>query len=398
MYAFNARALVEAMHVNPRFTAFRDAFLERKVHYWLKSDEMALHFGIGAHFVQNPHAVEIGTFHGASALFTMAGFASRGEGMLYSVDAHTGFPIFVGTAPEQFTLATFRSHVAHFGLERHVTSLVTESVLAAAIWPARPITSVLIDGDHTYLGCLKDLECWAPKLVDGGLVLIDDADDPCLPELLDVIEDIKALKGLVYRDTIDGIAIFQRDASASGNLIDEINQLCRRKGMRRPSDLSFIQALKPVAGYDPRSVGDDEGRQAVYRYSFLSRCDPGDYVVGDGVDAADASIVDRLIEARGDGRKIKAGAKDIPARSCRLVICHFKDVSKYVKCLKPGGVMMAISSLEPTYENCFTERGRLNKAGIEAGTFFGRVHWGIASPHALSTEGSIAYIETLMTE
>jgi hypothetical protein len=395
---FNARALVEKTHVDPQFTAFRDAFIARKLQYWLKSDEMALHYAIGAHFMDDPHAVEIGTYHGASALFTMAGFASRGKGMLYSVDPHMSCPLYMGAAPYQFTLDTFRSHVEAFGFQKHVTSLVTESVIAAATWPARPITSLLIDADHSYLGCLKDLEFWAPKLIDGGLVLIDDADDPSLPELLEAIEDIKAMKGLVYRDTIDGIAVFQRDVGAAENLLEQIRLVCGRKGMRRPYDLTFVQTMKPVASYDPPSVGDDYGRQTAYQLSFLSRCEPGDYAVGKGVAPADVKIVDKLVKTRRDGKKVLAGPKAPPDSSCRMAICLVADVAKYVKCLKPGGLLIAVSSLDPVYENSNAERQRLITAGLESCGWYERIHWGIASPHGISTEGALAYIESTMTE
>jgi hypothetical protein len=397
MITFNARALVATAHKDPDFTKFRSAFLERKLEYWLKNDEMALHYGIGKFFMEEPNAVEIGTYHGASALFVAAGFAARGKGMLYSIDPHMGGPLYMGAAPWQFTLEIFRGHVDALRLQPYITSLVTESVIAAATWPARPISSVLIDADHSYLGCLRDLEFWAPKLVDGGLVLIDDADDPCLLELLNLIEDIKQLHGLVYHDTIDGIAIFQRDMKAEINLIDEIRMLLLRKGLRRPCDLSFLQTMKPIDGYDPQSVGDDHGRQNGYQLGFLSRCEPGDYAIGQGIEAADINIIDMLIQARGDGKKLLASDQMPSVSSCRLVICRVEDAEIYVECLKPGGVMLAISQIPVTQENAIKERARLLKSGLESCGWNGRTHWGIAAPHTLSSEGAITYINSVMT-
>ena len=394
---FNARALVERAHKDPDFTNFRNAFLARNLEHWLKSDEMALHYGIGKFFMDTPNAVEIGTYHGASALFVAAGFAARDKGMLYSVDPHMSAPLYMGAAPWQFTLQIFQGHVNALGLGKYINSLVTESVIAAATWPARPISSVLIDADHSYLGCLRDLEFWAPKLVDGGIVLIDDADDPSLIELLDLIEDIKELHGLVYHDTIDGIAVFQRDAKAAVNLIDEIRVLLLRKGLRRPCDLSFLQTMKPVDGYDPQSVGEDHGRQAGYQLSFLSRCEPGDYAVGKGIDADDINIIDSLIHARRDGKLLLASDHMPSLSSCRLIICRVEDVGIYVKCLKPGGVMLAVSQIPFTQENAVQENARLFKSGLESCGWSGRMHWGIAAPHMLSSEGAIAYIETVMT-
>jgi hypothetical protein len=397
MINFNARALIDKAHQDPDFISFRNAFLARNLEYWLKNDEMALHYGIGRFFMKEPSAVEIGTYHGASALFVAAGFAARDKGMLYSVDPHMGVPLYMGAAPWQFTLEIFRGHVNALGLGKYITSLVTESVIAAATWPARPISSVLIDADHSYLGCLRDLEFWAPKLVDGGLVLIDDADDPCLIELLELIEHIKQLRGLVYHDTIDGIAIFQRDVQAEANLIDEIRVLLLQNGLRRPYDLGFLQTMKPIDGYDPQSVGEDHGRQAGYQLSFLSRCEPGDYAIGNGIDADDVKIINRLIHARRDGKLLLASDQIPSASSCRLVICRVEDVEMYVKCLKPGGVMLAISQIPLTQENAIKERARLLTSGLESCGWSGRMHWGIAAPHTLSTEGAIAYIDSVMT-
>ena len=44
-------------------------------------------------------------------------------------------------------------------VDNYIRAVVPDSVSAAAIWPALQIDSILIDGDHSYLGALKDFGC-----------------------------------------------------------------------------------------------------------------------------------------------------------------------------------------------------------------------------------------------
>src|SRR5271165_2124326 len=85
-----AGTLVRRAQSEYRFRAFRDAFERAGVQSWLKPDEMALHFGVGAFSEGSRHLVEIGAFEGASAAFAAAGLKHGGRGLLYSVDPHLG--------------------------------------------------------------------------------------------------------------------------------------------------------------------------------------------------------------------------------------------------------------------------------------------------------------------
>lgn len=48
--------------------------------------------------------------------------------------------------------------------------LVGHSVLMAERVPDDVLDFVFIDGDHSYAGCLADIEAWAPKVKAGGLI------------------------------------------------------------------------------------------------------------------------------------------------------------------------------------------------------------------------------------
>jgi predicted O-methyltransferase YrrM len=51
-----------------------------------------------------------------------------------------------------------------------------DSQLAARFW-TKPIDVLYIDGDHTYIGVLKDIVSWIPHVKSGGVVLFDDYND-----------------------------------------------------------------------------------------------------------------------------------------------------------------------------------------------------------------------------
>jgi hypothetical protein len=102
-----------------------------------------------------------------------------------------------------------------------IKSLVCDSLSAAAVWPAVPIDSLLIDGDHSFLGALRDFESWAPKVRLDGLILIDDADDPALPELLEFVDFLRSLTCVTFDALIDGIAVFRRGAKDTWDMMRE---------------------------------------------------------------------------------------------------------------------------------------------------------------------------------
>ncbi|MFC0600838.1 class I SAM-dependent methyltransferase [Streptomyces palmae] len=71
------------------------------------------------------------------------------------------------------TLPTFRRTLHAAGLEEHVIAVVGRSPQVAAVWGA-PVGLVFIDGGHTEEHARADYAGWAPKLVDGGLLVIHD--------------------------------------------------------------------------------------------------------------------------------------------------------------------------------------------------------------------------------
>ena len=377
-----------------QFQQFSAEFDRLGVANWLTPRERALHFAMGAFHGENKVAVELGTFEGASALFTMAGMRHQGAGRLFAIDPHLGAPPFFGSAPYQFTLRKFRDHAERAGLAPYLKTIISDSQIASSVWPAQPIDSLLIDADHSYTGCLRDIECWGVKLRPGGLMLIDDADAGELPELLLLIEDIKAIKGLVFEDLIDGLAVFRRAETDSFALLDEIRSLSHLLSPR-PWDMEFIQSLAPDPSYRSDAF-DRSDYQVAYQLGFLARCEPGDYAVSHRAPPSDVAIVDALLRDKGNGAKqVVDPAKPITGRY-RMAVCSVDEAVAFKDAMLPGGVVIARSALPVTQEHWVFERRRMVDAGFEGCDGINQIYWGIARPHMLSMEAIMAYIQKCM--
>ncbi|MEU1125451.1 class I SAM-dependent methyltransferase [Streptomyces sp. NPDC005899] len=128
--------------------------------------------------------LEVGTYCGRSTI--LLADAARAAGVTaLTVDHHRGSeeqqpgweyhdPSVVDPAVGLMdTLPTFRRTLHAAGLEEHVVALVGRSPQAAAVWGGR-LGLVFIDGGHTDEHANGDYEGWAPKVADGGLLVIHD--------------------------------------------------------------------------------------------------------------------------------------------------------------------------------------------------------------------------------
>ncbi|MCZ0995602.1 class I SAM-dependent methyltransferase [Streptomyces noursei] len=128
--------------------------------------------------------VEIGSYCGRSTLLLAE--AARAAGvMAVTVDHHRGSeeqqPGWEYHDPEVVdpvvgrmdTLPAFRRTLHAAGLEDRVIALVGRSPQIAALWQA-PAGLVFIDGGHTDEHATADYEGWAPRVAEGGLLVIHD--------------------------------------------------------------------------------------------------------------------------------------------------------------------------------------------------------------------------------
>lgn len=52
-----------------------------------------------------------------------------------------------------------------------------DSVAIAESLPNLKVDVIFIDGDHTYLGCKRDIDAWYPHMKEGGVMMFHDCDE-----------------------------------------------------------------------------------------------------------------------------------------------------------------------------------------------------------------------------
>ncbi|WP_236240528.1 class I SAM-dependent methyltransferase [Streptomyces sp. CC228A] len=128
--------------------------------------------------------LEIGTYCGRSAIL-LADAARAAGTVAVTVDHHRGSeeqqPGWEYHDPEVVdpqvglmdTLPTFRRTLHAAGLEPYVVAVVGRSPQVAKVW-AGELGLVFIDGGHTDEHATGDYEGWAPRVAQGGLLVVHD--------------------------------------------------------------------------------------------------------------------------------------------------------------------------------------------------------------------------------
>ena len=119
--------------------------------------------------------LEIGSFKGRSTV-GLATIARRyGLGKVVAVDPHTAPSI---TDPslrgKSSTFDDFQANLRAAGAEEMVEIHRAFSQDLARSWN-RPLRLLWIDGDHTFAGAKRDLDCYRPFLAPGAIVALHDA-------------------------------------------------------------------------------------------------------------------------------------------------------------------------------------------------------------------------------
>lgn len=374
---------------DPAFQAISAAFDRAGVMHWLQDDEKLLHFGVAAFAAGDGVLVEIGSFEGGSAIFAGAGLKRRGRGILHAIDPHFGGPPWLGMIPSQHTLEKFQKHTRSCGVADWIDVKVADSVAAAAVWPCTPIDSVFIDGDHSFMGALKDFECWAPKVRTDGLVLIDDADDSYLPELIEFVETVKSLSSVQYLGLVRGIAVFRRTSMSAADLLAELSGANARRGILRPWDMRRMHGYELPPSFKASLASGEQGMFEAYHLCYLARSAPGAYGFSPGMTPADEELMAALAKDRGDGPCIDLATD--AATPCRALVCWPEEAGKHVRRLLPGGMLIARNRGAIGVEADAAIRRHLLAVGLEGCGSVAAMHWGAWQPFHLSAEAIIAH-------
>jgi len=143
--------------------------------------ELALEHGL---LVPSATWIEIGAWCGKSAIYLGAAAEETGS-VLYSLDHHhgseenqQGWEHFDASLVDPHdgrlnTLPTWQRSVSDAQLEGTVIGLIGYSSVVARHFD-QPLDLVFIDGGHAHEAAWADYRAWAPKTVDGGLLMIHD--------------------------------------------------------------------------------------------------------------------------------------------------------------------------------------------------------------------------------
>lgn len=113
--------------------------------------------------------VELGSNRGCSAI-AVARMIRQWGGLLTCVDLWTPGPSEVG-------IEVFAHNIVAAGVSPTIRMVHAKTADAAEQWRG-DIDYLYVDADHSYEGCMADLEMWWPHLRIGGLIAGDDYGDP----------------------------------------------------------------------------------------------------------------------------------------------------------------------------------------------------------------------------
>jgi len=112
--------------------------------------------------------VEIGSYLGKSSSFIACGLREHAKLVCVDTWRNENFPDIKGQDCMQDFLNNMKSYHGRFEVARGKSEEVARQ------WN-KPIDSLFVDGDHSYLGCSTDIKCWLPFVKPGGWVAFHDS-------------------------------------------------------------------------------------------------------------------------------------------------------------------------------------------------------------------------------
>lgn len=113
-------------------------------------------------------AVEIGSFKGKSSSYIASGLVVGARLACVDVWENRAMPY----DPPEDVLPEFQRNIAPYSDKIDIHRGLSADI--AQKWPAL-IDLLFIDGDHSYEGCLGDLDAWLPHVRSGGWVAFHDS-------------------------------------------------------------------------------------------------------------------------------------------------------------------------------------------------------------------------------
>lgn len=141
--------------------------------------------------------VELGTYLGASAI-GMARVSQAWGGTVYCVDTWAGRPQ-PGRSSAPLRLFACATNMRRAKVHASVRLIPATTLEAAKAWQGPPIDCLYVDADHSYEGCLSDLQHWTPHLRQGALLMGDDYDNPMCPGVAQAWTEFEAIQQLEFQ-------------------------------------------------------------------------------------------------------------------------------------------------------------------------------------------------------
>jgi predicted O-methyltransferase YrrM len=116
--------------------------------------------------------VEIGSFKGRSTIATASALELRGQpGRVIAIDPHDGD---IHGEDGETRFRAFCKNIADRGLDHRVQQVRRFSHDVALGEGPDKVSMVFLDGSHLYDDVVEDLRDWVPRVVAGGIVLLND--------------------------------------------------------------------------------------------------------------------------------------------------------------------------------------------------------------------------------
>ena len=123
---------------------------------------------------RNSLLIEIGVFHGKSLTYLAHQAKAADKGLVVvGVDWGRGSEEHghhAATLPAGNLAGVQLRNLLTAGIADDTVLLIAPSALAARIIPDQSAWMVFLDGDHSEMGVLADIEAWRPKVMPGGMM------------------------------------------------------------------------------------------------------------------------------------------------------------------------------------------------------------------------------------
>jgi len=178
-----------------------------KIEGWLKLEDAELLFAAAA-AVRSGCIVELGSFRGRSTVALCAGAVAGAKIPVYAIEPHEHFVGVKGGVFGPSDRRAFFKTMLTTRFAAQVRLINTTSQVVAPGWD-KPVSLLFIDGDHRYESVLSDFAAWRPHLVDGAIVIFNDATGAGTSL---VVRDLVAEKALTHVQTAGRLAVFYFNA------------------------------------------------------------------------------------------------------------------------------------------------------------------------------------------